>query len=220
MAKSGMSLGAVVAEEQLHELRDEHRGSVEREAEHEHEEEGDGEGLALEEREVQDRPVADANLPQLPDDERDERGSAGEDEEGDDVRAEPIVFLALVEDELERTEADGQKGEAEVVEVKAALFGDGDLFIDPGWIFDEARGEEEREQSDGDVDEEDPAPVVVVGDPATERGADGGRGDEGEAVERNGLAALGGGEGVGEDGLFGGRESAAAGALQDAEEDE
>ena len=38
----------------------------------------------------------------------------------------------------------------------------------------------EREEADGDVDEEDPAPVVVVGDPAAEDGADGRRGDDGD----------------------------------------
>jgi hypothetical protein len=63
-------------------------------------------------------------------------------------------------------------------------------------------------------------PVEVVGDPAAEGGADGGRDDDGHAVDREGLAALFDGEGVGEDGLLAGREAAAAEALQDAGDDE
>ena len=84
--------------------------------------------------------------------------------------------------------------------------------------MDEAVGEEEGEQADGDVDEEDPAPVVVVGDPAAEDGADGGRGDDGDGVEREGRGSFGGREGVDEDGLLDGSEAAAADALQDAGE--
>ena len=44
--------------------------------------------------------------------------------------------------------------------------------------------------------------------------------DDGEAVHGEGLAAFFGREGVGEDGLLGGGETAAADALQDAEEDQ
>ena len=53
-------------------------------------------------------------------------------------------------------------------------------------VVDEAIGEEEGEQADGDVDEEDPAPVVVVGDPSAEDGADGGSGDDSDGVESEG----------------------------------
>ena len=51
-------------------------------------------------------------------------------------------------------------------------------------------------------------------------GADGGRDDHRHAVEREGLAALLDGEGVGEDGLLAGGEAAAAEALQHAREDQ
>jgi hypothetical protein len=71
-----------------------------------------------------------------------------------------------------------------------------------GRIFDHAVRQEEREQADGQVDEEDPVPVEVVGDPAAERGADGRREDNGHAIDGKGLPALLNGEGIGEDGLF------------------
>jgi hypothetical protein len=86
-----------------------------------------------------------------------------------------------------------------------------------GRVFDDARGEDEGEDGDGHVDEEDPAPVVVVGDPAAEGGADGGREHDRHAIDGEGLAALSGREGVGEDGLLAGLEAAAAHALEHAE---
>ena len=164
--------------------------------------------------------MADAELSQLPPDHDDEGDDHGDDEEGDEVGGEPVVFLAFVEDELERAEGEAEETEAEEVELDAALLRFFDLLLDPGRIFDDARGEEEREEADGDVEEEDPAPVEVVGDVAAEGGADGGCAHDGEAIHGEGLAALCGREGVGEDGLLGGCEAAAADALQDAAEDE
>ena len=62
-------------------------------------------------------------------------------------------------------------------------------------------------------------PVEVVGNPAAERRADGRRDDDSHAVEGEGLAALFNREGVGEDGLLAGGESAAAEALENAGDD-
>ena len=69
----------------MDELRDEDGGGVEREAEDEHQGEADGEVAALEESEVEDGAVADAELAQLPPDHEDEGGDHGDDEEGDEV---------------------------------------------------------------------------------------------------------------------------------------
>ncbi len=89
-----------------------------------------------------------------------------------------------------------------------------------GRIFDHAVGQVEGEQADGQVDEEDPVPVEVVGDPAAQGGADGRCEDDGHAVGGKGLPALLDGEGVGENGLLAGGEAASAEALQDAGYDE
>jgi hypothetical protein len=48
------------------------------------------------------------------------------------VRAEPVVLLAFVEDELEGAEAESEEAEAEVVEVEAALAAVGDFFLECG----------------------------------------------------------------------------------------
>ena len=130
--------------------------------------------------------------------------------------AEPVLLLALVEREFEQADADRYSGQAGEVDRVAALHAGFDLR----WVFDHLVGEVERNQANGDVDEEDPVPVVVVGDPAAEGGADGGRDDDSHAVDGEGLAAFFDGEGVGENGLFAGREAAAAEALQDAGDDQ
>src|ERR1700690_197366 len=154
----------------------------------------------------------------LPEGEEDESG-CGEDGEGEDHGiAEPVFFLALVEGELEASYA--QCDQAEAHEIYLQVLGLFFAEFERGWVFDHAVAEVEREQADGEIDEEDPVPVEVVGDPAAEGGADSGRDDDGHAVEREGLAALLDGEGIREDSLFAGGEAASAEALQDAGDDE
>jgi len=87
-------------------------------------------------------------------------------------------------------------------------------------VFDHAVAEVERQEAHGEIDEEDPVPVEVVSNPAAEGGADGRRDDDGHAVDGEGLATLLDGEGVGEDGLFAGGETAASCSLEDAGDDE
>src|ERR1019366_2228432 len=82
------------------------------------------------------------------------------------------------------------------------------------------RGKQQGNNPDRNVDKKNPAPGEVVGDPSAERGTDGRRGDYGEAVDREGPAALGGRKGIGEDGLLAGLQPASAGALQHAANDE
>ena len=91
---------------------------------------------------------------------------------------------------------------------------------EPRRIFHQAVRQEERQHADRQIDEEDPVPVVVVGDPAAERGADGGRHHDGHAVHREGHAAFFRRKRIGQDGLFGRLQTSAAGALQDAGDDE
>ena len=107
-------------------------------------------------------------------------------EEADEARGEPVILFALVEHDLHAAHGDGEEREAHVVHV-FQLRGIG---LDPWRIFDEARNKDEGENADGNVDEEDPAPGVVVGDPAAEGGADGWREHGDQSVEGEGLSAL------------------------------
>ena len=140
----------------------------------------------------------------------------GDGEGDDEAGAEPVVFLALVEHDLEGADGDDEEAEAPVVDAFATLADFGEI----GRVFDDAIGEVEREDADRDIEEEDPAPAVVVDDPAADGGAEDRRHDDGNAVHGEGHAALLGRKGVGEDGLLAGLKATAGRALQDAEEDQ
>ena len=202
-----------VAEQGLQVLRDEDGGAEEHHAEDELEEDGGAEVSVLEELDVDDG----VGVVPLPEDEPDEENDGGDEGDADADVGEPVFLLALVEGVFEQAYADGDEAEAGEVDLEVL----GGLFAgdEVGRVFDDAVGEIEREQADGKVDEEDPVPVEVVGDPAAEGGADGGREDDGHAVDGEGLPAPLDGEGVGEDGLLAGGEAASAEALQDAGED-
>ena len=154
----------------------------------------------------------------LPPGEEDQGGGCEDGEEADHRIAEPVFFLALVEGELETADADSDKAQTHEVdlEVLGLLFAE----LEVRRIFDHAVAEVERDQANGDVDEEDPVPVEVVGDPAAECGADGGGDDYGHSIDGEGLTALFDREGVGEDGLFARGQASAACTLQDARDDE
>ena len=137
---------------------------------------------------------------------------------GEPVRGEPIDFLAFVENDLQGADAEGDEAEADVIDADALLAVRSLLQV--GRIFDEPVGEIQRNNADGDVDVENPAPAEIVGDPAAEGGADGGGDDHGHAVDGESHAAFGGRESIGEDGLFAGLQAAAGGSLQDAEENQ
>src|ERR1700734_2023117 len=154
----------------------------------------------------------------LPPGEEDERGG-GEDGKGADHGvAEPVFLLAFVERELEA--AATERYEAEAHEVNLEVLGLLTAPLEVRRVFDHTVGEPKGEYADRDVDEEDPVPVEVVGDPAAESGADGGCDDDRHAVDGEGLTTLFDGEGVGEDGLLARGEAAASSALKDARKDE
>ena len=92
--------------------------------------------------------------------------------------------------------------------------------FDPGRIVNQAVDQNEGQDADRDIDEEDPAPGIVVGDPTAQGGADGGGKDGDDAIEGKGLAALLGFEGVGHDGLRHGLHASAAEALNDAADEQ
>ena len=143
----------------------------------------------------------------------DEAGDEEEDGPADPGGAEPVVFLALVEDDLEAAGPDDEGAEAEVVE-------GWDLgVLDVGRVVDEAVDHEQGEDADGDVDVEGVAPGVGVGEPAAEGGAEDGGDDDSEGEDGHGGAAFGRREGFEQDGLRERLEGSAAGALNDAGEE-
>src|SRR5882724_4726308 len=102
------------------------------------------------------------------------------------MRSEPVVFLSLVEDDLQGAYAQGQKGKSH--EVKA-----GELLLQSGnvrWIFDELIDQYERQYANRNVDVENPPPRVVVSDPAFQRRTNGGSANGRDSIQRKGQPSL------------------------------
>src|SRR6202023_211687 len=85
-------------------------------------------------------------------------------------------------------------------------------------ILNKAVYQKKRHDTDRDVDVEDPVPAVVVREPAANSRTNRGRQDGNETVKREGQSAFAGLERVGHDGLRHGLQSASAGTLQDAKQ--
>src|ERR1700693_864244 len=126
------------------------------------------------------------------------------------MRSEQIVALAFVEDDLQEAEAYAEKCQADVVDVQATL-----IFLagEMGRIGDEHGSENDGEQADGNIDEENPAPSVIVGDPSAEGGTDDWRDDHAHTVNGHGHALFCARETFDQDGLRDGLQSAAARSL-------
>jgi hypothetical protein len=123
----------------------------------------------------------------LPEDRSGEAADTDDEHPNDEGRAEPVVDLATVEEDLEGGGTEADERDADAVDAEFSVLADGLALFSVGLgVVDVTVGEEEGEDADGDVDEKDPAPVVVVGDPAAEDGADCGCGDDGYGVEGEG----------------------------------
>ena len=87
------------------------------------------------------------------------------------MRLQPVIFLTLAEHDLQAAEAQGNQTEADVIN---AIFARGRtaLVIHKGRILDHTVGQQKRDETHRHVDEEDPAPGIVICDPATQHGAD------------------------------------------------
>src|SRR5713101_9445260 len=145
----------------------------------------------------------------------DQRCSADYGEDHDEVGFEPIFALTFVEDHLQRSHAQSHEAEADVVDLGLAQLAAPEI----GRVLYESRGEQHGNDADGNVDKENPAPGKVVGNPSTKRWSDGGSGDNGDAVDGESHASLGGLKSIGQYSLLAGLQAASASALQHAAND-
>src|SRR5262249_51200241 len=136
-------------------------------------------------------------LAPLPDDQGNQADGSDDDQSRDEAGSEPIVFLALVEQHLQGSDAEREEGNADVIQFDAGGFEAAQI----GWIFDKAANQKPGEQANRQIDEENPAPGIVEGDPTAEGWPDGWRHDRRDAIQREGQATLLGRKGVGQNGL-------------------
>ena len=128
--------------------------------------------------------------------------------------AEPVIFLALVEDDLQGAGPDNEKAEADVVE--CADFG----VLDVGRVVDEADDHEDGQNPHGNIDVEGVPPGKCVCEPAAECGSEDRGDDDAEAVGGHGHGALGDGKALQQDGLGKRLQGTAACSLKNAREED
>src|ERR1700733_9917645 len=90
----------------------------------------------------------------LPDDDEYKRGRGDERKDDDEVRFEPVFAPAFVENYLQRTEAEGDETKADVVDSGFAEF----AAFEVGGILNQPRRKQHGNDSDGNIDEENPTP--------------------------------------------------------------
>ena len=156
-------------------------------------------------------------LTPLPEDQRNQADRRDRYQRDDEVRTEPIVFLALVEQNLKRSDRRAPEARCRCSRRERRRPW---RALEIRRILDHPHHQKQGQHADRQIDVEDPAPGVVVGDPAAQRGTDGRRHDRGDAVERERQPALLRRERVGENGLRHRLQPAAARALQNAEQDQ
>src|SRR5262245_47007014 len=134
----------------------------------------------------------------FPDDQRDQADRRKDSQDEDEVRGEPVVLLPTIEHDLKSADAEDQQSDPYVVHSYATRLSGSDQVRG---ILDQAKDEKKRQQPDGEIDEEDPAPRKVVGNPSAQDGPYGGRDDGGDAVKGKRQPAFLRRKRVGQDGL-------------------
>src|SRR5260370_2108585 len=122
----------------------------------------------------------------------------GDDNQGGNkVRSEPVIFLSLVQNDLQGAHAQGQERKSNEVEA-------GELLPQAGyvrWIFDKLIDQYERQNAHRNVDVENPAPRVVVCNPPSQRRTNGRSADGRNSIQRKGQPSLLGSQAIAQDGL-------------------
>src|SRR6202042_3679287 len=133
-----------------------------------------------------------------------------------EMRSEPVVFLSLVEDDLQCAYAQSEQRETDEVEA-------GDPGLQVGyvrWIFNKLIDQYERQNANRNVNVENPAPRVVVCDPASQCRTNGRSADGSDSIEREGQPALLGSKAIAQDGLRHRLQASSKRALHDSKQEQ
>ena len=155
---------------------------------------------------------------QLPDHRRGQRNQRQAGEERDEVRTEPVEFLPLVENDLQRSQA--RRDEAETGPVHGEPSSLRLHLLHIGRIPEHDARQEHTDDADRNVDVEDPAPGVIISDPSSGRRPEHGRHQDCHGVKRHRHTAFLGGEAVGENRLNRGLQPSAGKSLRNPEQHE
>src|SRR5580698_3528131 len=95
------------------------------------------------------------------------------------MRAQPIVFLPLIQKHLQSSNSKRQHGNSHVVHADPSAF----YATEERWIFNQCIGQIESQENRRQGNEKDPAPRIVVGNPAAQHRPDCGCENRGDAVK-------------------------------------
>src|SRR5712691_7473065 len=90
----------------------------------------------------------------LPNNHEDQGRRANQRQRDNKVRFKPVVALTLVENDLQSAQAQSYKSEPNIVDASFAQLAAPKV----GWVLNQSRGEQDRQNPDGNVDKENPAP--------------------------------------------------------------
>ena len=178
--QSGQQRG--VAEPLLRHHRDDHVGRIEDRADPRHHHHADAEIAVLQAAQIDHR-LLDHQQP----------GHAADDphrrqqrEKLDAGRIEPVAVLAAIQHDLQRAEPERDQRQPAIVDVAHMRA----IALHPGRILHQLRHGDECEDADRHVDQEHPAPRIVVGDPAPQHRPDDRREDHRDRHQRKPLRPL------------------------------
>ena len=132
------------------------------------------------------------------------------------MRGEPVFIFAAIEKDLQAAQPQRNQPDADIVDLQPPFR---PLAL-PGRIFQQLVDRQHRQDADRDIDKEDPAPAVVIGDPAAQRRSDNGRDNNGDRREAERLTAIFRLKVVEQHRLLHRLQAAAKKALQHAEQDD
>ena len=140
---------------------------------------------------------------------RDKRDDRNHRERANKIGIEPVVILSLVQDRLQRAQPNRQDEEAKGV--NAPRFDAPDVFRVKNELLDHPQGN----QTARDVDVKNPAPGIILREPAAQNRPQHGREHHACHIGRHGQAAFGRRKTLHQNGLRDRLQRAAAGALHD-----
>lgn len=200
----------VIAEMRLQQQRQQRTATVEHKARNKNQHAGHAELPVFHEMEVDQRIVM---RPQAMDGAH-QAHHAGECHGEDQVAVEPVLLLAFIQHDLQRTQTYADQPQPPIINRHDAF------CFRVGRVFHQARHHDEGEDTDGNVDVKNPPPVIIIRDEAAERGAQDRRHDHRNAGDGEHRAASLRREGIQDNRLLRGLQSAARRTLHQPKDNE
>ena len=98
----------------------------------------------------------------LPENDKDQRQGRNHRQNHDEVRFKPIFALTLIEDDLKCAKPKRDESQSDVIDVGFASLAAPEVRR----ILNQPGSQQDRQNPDGNIDEENPAPGEIVGNPS------------------------------------------------------